>query len=152
VTTSARPFRTVELDPQPQMGILTMRRPIIATILSLVASLAIASSALAVDCMNASKSDQAAGAQVLFDLTTGEIVWMTPGAAQRFEQGLVGPEGEGFHGLIAFDFDGDGLADVSTWVGVGPDGNEVPEGAQLNGPACRGLTDIGVYFTECLGG
>ena len=39
-----------------------MRRPITATILGVVASLAIASSALAHECTNGSKSDQAAGA------------------------------------------------------------------------------------------
>jgi hypothetical protein len=129
-----------------------MRRPITASILAVVASLAIATSALAHECMNASKSDQAAGAQVLIDAMTGEILWMTPGLAQRFEQGLIGPDAEGFHGLLAFDFDGDGEADVSTWVGVGPgDSNEIPLVAQLNGPACRGLTNIGVYFAECVG-
>jgi hypothetical protein len=129
-----------------------MRRPITATILGVVASLTIATSALAHECMNASKSDQAAGAQVLMDATTGEILWMTPGIAQRLEQGLVGPDGEGFHGLIAFDFDGDGVADVSTWIGVGPgDSDEIPMIAQLNGPACKGLTNIGVYFAECVG-
>ena len=42
-----------------------MRRPITAAFLGIVASLAIASSALAHECINASKSDQAAGAQVL---------------------------------------------------------------------------------------
>ena len=128
-----------------------MRRPIIATILALAASLAIVSSAMATECMNASKGDQAAGAQILIDLTTGDVVWMTPGLAERFEQGIVGPNAEGFHGLIAFDGDGDGVADVSTWYGVGPDG-EIPLGAQLNGPACQGLTNIGIYFSECLGG
>lgn len=128
-----------------------MRRPIAATILGIVASLAIASSALAFDCVNASKSDQAAGAQLLLDLTTGEIVWMTPGLAERFEQGLIGPEGEGFHGLIALDGNGDGVVDVSTWIGVGPNGTEIAEPALLNGPACRGLTSIGLYFSECVG-
>jgi hypothetical protein len=128
-----------------------MRRPITATILGVVTSLAIASSALGHECMNASKGDQSAGAQIIVDLTTGEIVWMTTGLQYRLQQGTIEPDGEGFHGLVGFDFDGDGVGDASTWLGVGPDGNEVPEGAQLNGPACRGLTDIGVYFAECLG-
>jgi hypothetical protein len=128
-----------------------MRSPITATLLGIVTSLAIASSALAMDCINASKSDQAAGAQALVDATTGAVVWTTPGLAERLELGLIGPDGEGFHGLIAFDFDGDDVADASTWLGVGPDGDEIPVNAQLNGPACRGLTSIGVYFSECLG-
>ncbi len=57
--------------------------------------------------------------------------------------------GAGFHGLIAFDADGDGNADYSTWIDVGPDG-EVPLVAQLSGPACRGLTNLFIYFTECV--
>jgi len=131
---------------------MSMRRPITATILGILTSLAIASSALATDCVNASKSDQSAGAQVIVDGTNGEVVWTTTGLAHRLEQGLIGPDGDGFHGVIGFDFDGDGIVDASTWYGVGPDGHEIPEGAQLNGPACRGLTNIGIYFTECLGG
>jgi hypothetical protein len=128
-----------------------MRRSITATILAVVASLAIASAALATECMNASKSDQTAGAQVLVDVTTGEVVLGT-GVVYRLEQGLIGPDGEGFHGLVAFDFNGDGVYDASTWIGTGPDGEGVPDIAQLSGPACRGLTNIGIYFTECLGG
>jgi hypothetical protein len=57
---------------------------------------------------------------------------------------------EGFHGLIAFDADGDRDADFSTWLGVGPDGTEIPLEAQFMGPACRGLTNLGIYFTKCL--
>jgi len=105
-----------------------MRRPITAAFLGIVASLAIASSALATECINASKSDQAAGAQALIDANTGE----------------------GLHGLIAFDATGDGIADFSTWIEVGPDG-EIPLVAQLSGPACRGLTNLFLYFTVCVG-
>jgi hypothetical protein len=127
-----------------------MRRPITAAILGVVASLAIATSALAHECVNASKSDQAAGAQILIG-PTGEIVWTTEGLANRIAHGVVDPDtGAGFHGLIAFDADGDGNADYSTWIDVGPDG-EVPLVAQLSGPACRGLTNLFIYFTECQG-
>jgi hypothetical protein len=122
-----------------------------ATILGVVASLAIASSALASDCINASKSDQTAGVQAILNVVTGEVVWTTEGLATRLEQGLVGPDGEGFHGLVGFDFNGDGVVDASTWIGVGPDGTEIAEPALLNGPACRGLTSIFVYFSQCLG-
>jgi hypothetical protein len=127
-----------------------MRRPITATVLAVVASLLIASSALAHECINASKSDQAAGAQALIDANTGEILWTTEGLANRLAQGVITPDGEGFHGLIAFDTDGDGIADFSTWVEVGPDG-EVPLVAQLSGPACKGLTNLFIYFTVCVG-
>ncbi len=63
----------------------------------------------------------------------------------------IGDEGEGFHGIIAFDCDGDHMPDASTWVGVGPEGEAVAEPALLNGPACREVTEIGVYLTECVG-
>ena len=109
-----------------------MRRPITATILGVVASLAIASSALAHECTNAARATHA-GAQALIDATTGEIVWTTEGLANRLAQGVVNPEtSEGFHGLVAFDTNGDGIADFSTWIDVGPDG-EVPLVAQLSG-------------------
>ena len=128
-----------------------MRRPITAAILGIVASLAIASSAMAHECVNASKSEQAAGAQALIDANTGEILWTTEGLANRLAQGVVDPAtGAGFHGLIAFDADGDGNADYSTWIDVGPDG-EVPLVAQLSGPSCRGMTNLFLYFTACQG-
>jgi hypothetical protein len=75
-----------------------------------------------------------------------------PGLENRIAQGIVDFEsGEGFHGLIAFDVDGDGVADFSTWIGVGPDGHEIPIEAQFRGPACRGITNLGIYFEQCVG-
>ena len=53
------------------------------------------------------------------------------GLANRFAQGLVDPEtGEGFHGLIGFDFDGDAV-DFSTYI-VGPD-DEIPSSPSSTG-------------------
>ena len=128
-----------------------MRRSIIASTLGVLASLAITSSALATDCTNASKSDPAAGAQILIDGDTGALLWATPGVIERLQRGVIDPTtGVGYHGLLAFDFNGDGLADASTWFGVGPEGDEIPLVAQLKGPACRGLTNIGIYLTQCL--
>jgi hypothetical protein len=127
-----------------------MRRPITAAVLAVAASLAVASTAFAMDCTNASRSDPAAGAQALIDGATGQVVWVSNGLAQRLEAGVVSPTGEGFHGLIAIDFNGDGVADVSTWVGVGPTGEALPVTALVNGPACRGVTSIEVYLAECL--
>jgi hypothetical protein len=119
-------------------------------VLGIVASLLIASSALAHECTNASKSDPAAGAQVVIG-QDGSILFITEGLAIRLAAGIVDPDtGAGFHGLIAFDETGDGIADYSTWIDVGPDG-EVPLVAQLSGPACRGLTNLFLYFTECQG-
>jgi hypothetical protein len=128
-----------------------MRRVVRSVVLGVMASLLLASTAAASHCVNANKV-QAAGAQVVIDLSTGQIVWLSAGVVTRIDQGLIDPAtGEGFHGLIAFDGDGDGVGDLSTWVGVGPDGSAVPWQAQVNGPACSGVTDIETYFAECLG-
>jgi hypothetical protein len=126
------------------------RRRVLAGFAGALASIVLAAPVLADECINASKSDPAAGAQVLIG-SDGQILWVTEGGLHRIEQGLVDPDtGEGFHGLIAFDLDGDGVADISTWFGVGPDG-EIPLEAQFRGPACRGLTNIGIYLEQCLG-
>jgi len=128
-----------------------MRRSVTATLLGIVASLSIASAALGHECTNASRGDPGAGAQALIDWNTGQILWLSEGLANRLANGVVDPNTtEGFHGLIAFDATGDGIADFSTWIGVGPDG-EVPLVAQLSGPACTGVTNLFVYFTVCVG-
>jgi len=104
--------------------------------------------ALAHECVNASKQNQAAGVQITFGMDDS-VVYISHGLQSRIDRGLVDLEtGEGFHGLIGFDMDGDGVADLSTWI-VGPEG-EIPMQAQMNGPACRGVTNIGVYFEQCV--
>ena len=128
-----------------------MRRRILALVAGVTASLLIASSAFAFECTNASKPP-ASGVQVVFDADFETILYITPGGMKRIEQGLIDIEtGEGFHGLLGVDFDGDGAADVSIYFGVGPDG-EIPLEAQFRGPACRGLTNIGILLEQCLAG
>jgi len=127
-----------------------IRRTAVVAIAGAAALVLSAGPSLAHECVNASKKDQSAGAQAIIDLTTGEVEWSTPGLANRFAHGLVDPDtGEGFHGVVGFDIDGDGVVDVSTFI-VGPEA-ELPDVAQNNGPACSGITNIGTYFTECLG-
>ena len=127
-----------------------IRRTATVALVGAAAIVLTAGPSLAHECVNASKKNQSAGAQAVIDLTTGQVVWSTPGLATRFARGLVDPAtGEGFHGVIGFDLDGDGIADVSTFI-VGPN-DEIPAVAQANGPACAGITNIGTYFTECLG-
>jgi hypothetical protein len=98
--------------------------------------------ALAGECFNADKNahNPGAGAQVVLD---GEdnIVSATNGVMNRVEKGLIDPDsGEGYHGLIAFDFDGDGEADASTFI-VTPN-DEIPEQAQENGSPDHGIINI----------
>lgn len=127
-----------------------VKRSIVVSAVGLVLSLVIAAPAFAFECTNASKKHAAAGAQIVLG-ADGEILSISEGLVRRIEQGIVdGDTGEGFHGLIAFDFDGDRIADASTWLGVGPEG-EIPLVAQFRGPACRGLTNLGIYFEQCLG-
>ena len=134
------------------MTIPRRTRRLAALAIGTVASLALATSALATDCTNASKP-AAAGVQVVLNLQTGEIEWMSQGIAQRIARGVIDPAtGDGFHGLLGFDFDGDGVVDASTWDGVGPSGHEIPFQAQVNGPADRGVTSICALYPELCGG
>jgi hypothetical protein len=106
------------------------------------ASLALAATALATDCTNASKP-VSSGAQVVINAQTGVVERATRGVRQRIRQGAINPDtGAGFHGLLGLDFDGDGTPEVSAWDGVGPTGHEIPVQAQVNGPADRGVTSI----------
>jgi hypothetical protein len=99
------------------------------------------------ECGNADKP-VGSGAQVIVNAMTGEIEWTTPGLANRLSKGLVTPDGEGYHGIVALDLDGDGTADVNTYL-VGPDG-ELPQTAQDNGATCHGVISIEQLFTVCV--
>ena len=91
-----------------------------------------------------------AGAQAIINFVTGEVEVVTEGLQRRIDQGLVDPAtGEGFHGLFGFDFNGDGIVDATSYI-VGPD-DHIPGLAQFNGPACHGVTNIGVFFSQCVG-
>jgi len=126
-----------------------MKRRMMAVVAGVVASLLIASSALAFECSNASKP-ASAGAQIVFAADFQTILYITPGLQQRLDRGIVDvASGEGFHGLLGVDLSGDGAADISIYFGVGPDG-EIPLEAQFRGPACRGLTNVGIILSQCL--
>lgn len=128
--------------------IKTVRRLMLGSVAVTTALLTAAGPAWAHECVNADKN-QAAGVQVVIDVNTGAIVWASEGLQRRIDQGLVDPAtGEGFSGLVGFDVDGDGAVDVSTFI-VGPN-MEIPEEAQFNGPACHGITNVEVFFTQCV--
>ena len=125
-----------------------MRRSVLGAVGGLALTLMLATSVLAFECTNLSKGP-GAGAQLIFG-ANNEVLFISKGLERRIDQGLVDFEtGEGFHGLVAFDIDGDGIPDASTYIGVGPDG-EIPLEAQFAGPACRGLSNLGIFFTQCL--
>lgn len=99
-------------------------------------------------CTNASKKDPASGAQVIIG-ADDNVVWATQGVMNRIEQGLINPDtGEGFHGIIGFDFDGDLVVDFATYI-VGPN-DEIPLPAQMNGATCKGIVNVETYFSQCL--
>jgi hypothetical protein len=128
--------------------IKTARRLALGSVAVTTALLAAAGPAWAHECGNADKN-QAAGVQVVIDVNTGAIVWVSNGLQQRFDLGLVDPDtGEGFSGLLGFDLDGDGATDVSTYI-VGPNA-EIPDAAQFNGAVCHGVINLEVFFTQCL--
>jgi hypothetical protein len=131
---------------------LVMRRFGSVAVLTAGAVVLSAGGAFAHECTNASRNanNPEAGVQLVIDASNDEIVWVSRGLQNRIDRGLVDPaSGEGFHGLVGLDLDGDGAADLSTWI-VGPN-DEVPLNAQLNGAACRGVVNIGDYFA-CLAG
>ena len=104
---------------------------------------------LAHECVNASRNG-VAGAQIVLDFDDN-VIWISNGLQHRIDQGLVDLEtGEGYSGLVGFDIDGDGVGDVATWI-VGPNG-EIPLKAQFNGDPCKGVTNIGLWFEQCMGG
>ena len=84
-----------------------MRPSIFVSTTALLISVLIAAPALAHQCTNASKSDPAAGAQIVFG-PDEQPIFITQGLLSRIDRGLDDAEtGEGFHGIIAFDLDGD---------------------------------------------
>jgi hypothetical protein len=125
---------------------MTTRRAVAAAAISAGTLIAMAGPAFADHCTNASRNanNPTAGAQVILG-DNGEIISATNGVVNRIDQGLIDPNtGEGFHGIISFG----GVA--STYIGVGPTGDALPDQAINNGPACKGITDLGTYFTECV--
>jgi hypothetical protein len=126
----------------------TIRRVLVAGAAASAALVLAAGPSLAHECVNVSKQNQAAGVQVVLS-EDGGIVWVSHGLQKRIDAGLVDPNtGEGFHGLIGLDLDGDGVTDVSTFI-VGPN-DELPDAAQWSGATCRGIINIETFFSTCL--
>jgi hypothetical protein len=95
-------------------------------------------------CTNIQKDqhDPSNGVQVIINVTDGSIEWANAGVVNRVDQGLIDPAtGEGFHGLVGLDFDGDGTVDVMTYI-AGPEGDSLPETAIDNGSPDHGIVFI----------
>jgi hypothetical protein len=119
----------------------TMGRGALTVGASIAAIVAGAAPSLAHACVNPDKQP-GAGAQVIINTATDSVTFANPGIEKRFTSGLT--SGETFRGLIGLDFDGDGQAEVTTWI-VGKYG-EIPMQAQLAGAACHGVLNFEDYF------
>jgi hypothetical protein len=124
-------------------------RRVLTTAIAVPAVLALAAGqASAHHCVNVSKQNQAAGVQIVIGVND-EPVWISDGLQKRLEQGLVSPDGEGFHGLVGIDITGDEVVDFATYI-VGP-WDILPEPSIENGADCHGIVDVPTFFA-CLGG
>src|SRR5262245_58408960 len=107
------------------------------------ATLAMSGTAWAGHCTNIQKDqhDPSKGVQVIINDTDGSIEWANAGVQNRVKNGHIDPDsGEGFHGHVGIDFDGDQTVDVVTYI-VGKQG-QLPETAINNGSPDHGIVDI----------
>lgn len=124
------------------------RRVAISGGISAIGVVLFAVPAAADQCTNVSKTEHnaLAGAQVVFDAETGEIVSITEGLENRIARGLVDPvTGEGFHGIIGAVHGEDfaeqfGTSATSTFI-VTPEGH-IPHQAQDNGSPDHGVVNV----------
>jgi hypothetical protein len=117
---------------------------------AILASVAFAGTAFADHCTNIQRDthDPSKGVQVVINANDGSIESANAGVVNRVNQGLIDPAtGEGFRGNLGLDLDGDGTADVMTYM-VGPEGDALPETAIQNGSPDHGIVDIGSVLPE----
>ena len=115
---------------------------------AVVAVVAMGGTAFADHCTNIQRDqhDPSKGVQVVINATDGSIESANAGVRNRIANGLIDPAtGEGFHGLMGLDFDGDNTVDAMTYF-VGPEGDALPETAIQNGSPDHGIVDIAVAF------
>jgi hypothetical protein len=121
-----------------------MYKALVGLGITVVATLGAGGTAWADHCTNIQKDlhDPSKGVQVIINGTDGSIEWANAGVVNRVGQGLIDPStGEGFHGLVGLDFDGDGTVDVMTYI-VGPDGDALPDTAIEHGSSDHGIVSI----------
>ena len=116
--------------------------------IALFAIVGTAGTALADHCTNIQRDmhDPSKGVQVIINGTDGSIEWANTGVVNRVGQGLIDPAtGEGFHGIVGLDFDGDGTVDAVTYI-VGPEGDALPDTAIANGSPDHGIVGLDTLF------
>jgi hypothetical protein len=122
----------------------TLRKSVAVGGAAIAASFAMGGTAWADHCTNIQKDqhDPSKGVQVIINDTDGSIEWANAGVQNRVENGHIDPEsGEGFHGHVGIDFDGDQTVDVMTYI-VGPEGDALPDTAIHNGSPDHGIVPI----------
>jgi hypothetical protein len=105
---------------------------------------AMGGTAFADHCTNIERDshDPSKGVQVVINATDGSIESANAGVQNRIAQGIIDPAtGEGFHGLVGIDFNGDNTVDAMTYL-VGPEGDALPETAIRNGSPDHGIVGI----------
>jgi hypothetical protein len=125
-----------------------VRKPLVGLGVAVLATVTMAGTAYADHCTNAQRDahDPSKGVQVVVDATTDTIVSANAGVVNRIDHGLIDPDsGEGFHGHVGLDLDGDGTVDVMTYF-VGPEGDALPQTAIDNGSPDHGIVDIGTVL------
>jgi hypothetical protein len=113
-----------------------------------LATLAMGGTAFADHCTNIQRDthDPSKGVQVVINTTDDSIESANPGVVNRVGHGLIDPAtGEGFHGIVGLDFDGDGTVDAVTYQ-VGPEGDALPETAINNGSPDHGIVGFDALF------
>lgn len=87
---------------------------------------------------------------MVFDATSdeAEVVWVSKGVQQRFQQLGEDKFIETFHGWIGLDFDKDRVADAAVLL-PGTGEGHLPLSAYENGADCHGVLTLGDYFMDC---
>ncbi len=118
-----------------------LRKAAVGSGMAMLGIVVMGGTAFADHCTNADK-DPSVGVQVIINTTDDSIEWANAGVLNRIDSGLIDPDsGEGFHGLVGLDFDGDGTVDATTYL-VGPDGDALPETAIQNGSPDHGIVPL----------
>jgi hypothetical protein len=121
-----------------------LKRAVVGLGVVVAATIAMGGTSWADHCTNIQRDmhDPSKGVQVIINDTDGSIEWANAGVLNRVANGLIDPDsGEGFHGLVGIDLDGNGTADVMTYI-VGPEGDALPDAAISNGSPDHGIVGI----------